>query len=114
MKKYVDNDHIFGFNVPMDDVVRMEVGDCREQPSHDDGCALLRELVVDHLPVQLSIAAQFLHQVNVLAIVEHFVETDDIGVLDVAQDLNLSQQLCHQVLVSDRLLFDGFQPKNCP
>ena len=58
----MNKDDIFWFDVAMNDIVGVHVGDARGDFPHDDGSGLLRELpLLLHGFVELAITAEF-HQ----------------------------------------------------
>ena len=63
---YMNKDDIFWFDVAMNDIVGVHVGDARGDFPHDDGSGLLRELpLLLHGFVELAITAEFHKKVKV-------------------------------------------------
>jgi hypothetical protein len=93
---------IFRFEVSVADVVFVQIGNSRENLSHDHGCVCLaQKLLLDNLIEQLSALADFSDQIDGLFCFVDLVESDDVGVVELLEDLDLSGE---HFLVLDVLL----------
>lgn len=92
----MDQDNIFRFDIPMEYLMLVHEVDCLQQVADNIGGALLTQGFPRRDDVvQLPVASQLHYRVEVLLVAEVPVVAYDVGVVQEALDLQLSDEL-HQ------------------
>ncbi len=87
-------EEVLGFDVPVDDVLRVEVGEGVGHLVDINGAAALRErAVLCELLVELALAGKLEHEKDALLVVEVAIEAEDVGMSEVLLDLDFATDL---------------------
>jgi hypothetical protein len=87
-------DYIFQFDIAVDEAVRVHVLDAPGDLPDDNGCGFLGESasLLEQIE-EMSVAAQFHKEVDVVCVAEEVVEFDEVGVVQNTLDANFADQL---------------------
>ncbi|KAI9454641.1 hypothetical protein BJY52DRAFT_1224973 [Lactarius psammicola] len=86
-------EEVLRLDVPVDDVLHVEVGEGIGHLVDIDGTAMLRGAVFCELLVKLTFAGKFEHEEDVLIVVEVPVEAENVGVSEILLDLDFTTDL---------------------
>jgi hypothetical protein len=87
------HENILRFQVSMADIQGVTVGHCRKHLFYYDSCILLTEgSALGDFFEEFSSCAQLRDQVVPLLVLEDLVEADNVGVVELSQDLNLRKE----------------------
>lgn len=89
----MNQDDVFRFDVSVDDVMRVQMTNCWEQPPHQEGHRFLLQswLSLEQIE-QLPIDAQLHEEVHIVGVTEDRVYLQNMAVADVGLDLQLTDQ----------------------
>lgn len=115
MKEYVRDHDILGLDVAVRNLLGVEVGDSVENvPELVAGLGLLEHLLLLELLVEGGLLHVLQDQVDALEVVEHPVQLEHVGVLQVQLQLGLHDELLHHVILHDLRLPDLLQRVQAP
>lgn len=106
---YIGDDYVLRLDVPMSDVLTVQVVDPVEHiPQLVAGLRLLEGLLFPQHRVERAFLHVLQDQVHVLLVIEDAVELEDIGVAEVELHFDLHHQLVLHFVLSNRVLLDLF------
>lgn len=92
--------------------MEMELSHCFACFFHQLSGLFLRDLALFlHVFIKVSFTAQLHKKVDILAVIEHRIELDDVTMAEETLDLGLFDQLLNNVILLDHELTDNFDGK---
>lgn len=106
---YIFHQDILGFEISVEYHVQMQIPDSLYQLTNQVGSVFLRNssFLLQKIE-QLSISAEFLQNVQVVVIKEKAIHLDDVRVLDVRMNFQLTYNLISHFLVFNMLFRNDF------
>lgn len=99
------HNYIFGFDIAVDDVERVDLVDSLADLFHDEGDLGFREgLILLEVLVELPSGAHLQDDVDVCGVIQVAVHLDDVRVIQEHLNLELAHELLGQLLLVQQLL----------